>query len=429
MSWWRGLVPVRFAPDGEARSRAGVRVEGGPPVQSDTGQNYYIVWGAVLSHLSSAASRTVPSRWACGRGGGGGCWDRAWQGCPQRGSRRWALRWRESLVELRQEAAGGGRQWLGGGGCGRLGGGGAGFVILQGQVLQSCVDPGWCLRLSSSTEWTVYEMACFLCFPLLCTETGTHSAFLLTEFGVFQYTDKVVDVLETRLLYGGLWKNFTYFLRVARAVRRAPFSGSHLPLCLASVYVAFGRISLIFIVLVVPASLRSLHLKIWTLFLLAVIWRWDAVFRRLWRIFRAPPGCPGVERQFLEPSMARSSLPSRASLANWTVVTWTYTHSSRFQNNNNNNTIWRGSVFTGEEPPPHSGELKHALTQAGGQPKSQLSRPVSSRHHISMQHRQRRKQLNSDTNDSNRKYLKEVQEKKKRRNFFFEKMKKWNEKH
>ena len=48
----------------------------------------------------------------------------------------------------------------------------------------------------------------------------------------------------------------------------------------ASVYVAFGRISHIFIVLVVPASLRSSHLKIWTLFLLAVIWRWEVGFRR-----------------------------------------------------------------------------------------------------------------------------------------------------
>ena len=38
----------------------------------------------------------------------------------------------------------------------------------------------------------------------------------------------------------------------------------------------------------------------------------------------------------------------------------------RVQNNNNNNTIWGGSVLTGEEPPPHSGELKHALSQAGG---------------------------------------------------------------
>ena len=33
-----------------------------------------------------------------------------------------------------------------------------------------------------------------------------------------------------------------------------------------------------FIVLVVSASLRSSHLKIWTLFLHAVIWRWEVVF-------------------------------------------------------------------------------------------------------------------------------------------------------
>ena len=49
-------------------------------------------------------------------------------------------------------------------------------------------------------------------------------------------------------------------------------------------------------------------------------------------------------------------------------------------NNNNNNTIWGGSVLTGEEPPPHSGELKHALSQAGGPTQSQLSRPMSSGH-------------------------------------------------
>ena len=39
--------------------------------------------------------------------------------------------------------------------------------------------------------------------------------------------------------------------------------------------------------------------------------------------------------------------------------------------------------FTGEEPPPHSGELTHDLPQAGGPTQSQLSRPMSSRHHIS----------------------------------------------
>ena len=100
--------------------------------------------------------------------------------------------------------------------------------------------------------------------------------------------------------------------------------------------VAFGRTSHIFIVLVVPASLRSSHLKICTLFLLAVVWRLDR-FLGGSDAFRAPPGCPGVERQFLEPSMAKSSLPSRAPLANWTMVTWTCAHSKLLQNNNNNN--------------------------------------------------------------------------------------------
>ena len=86
--------------------------------------------------------------------------------------------------------------------------------------------------------------------------------------------------------------------------------------------------------------------------------------------------------------------------------------------NNNNNSIWRVSVIRGEEPPPHSGELKHALTQAGGPTQSQLSRPMSSGHHISMEHRLRRKQLNSDTNASNKNFLKEIQEKRKGKFFF-----------
>ena len=53
--------------------------------------------------------------------------------------------------------------------------------------------------------------------------------------------------LGTVLLYGGLRKNFTYFLRVARAVRlefglyfHEPFvSGSHLHLCVATVHGGF----------------------------------------------------------------------------------------------------------------------------------------------------------------------------------------------
>ena len=46
-----------------------------------------------------------------------------------------------------------------------------------------------------------------------------------------------------------------------------------------------------------------------------------------------------------------------------------------------------------------------------------------------MEHRLRRKQLNSDTNASNKTYLKEVQEKKEEETFFFGKMRKENEKH
>ena len=80
----------------------------------------------------------------------------------------------------------------------------------------------------------------------------------------------------------------------------------------------------------------------------------------------------------------------------------------------------RGSVSPGEEPPPHSGELNHVLSQVGGPAQSQLSRPMSSGHHISMEHRLRRKhvQLNSDTDASNETFWKEIQEKRKRRNMF-----------
>ena len=112
------------------------------------------------------------------------------------------------------------------------------------------------------------------------------------------------------------------------------------------------------------------------------------------------------------------SISIRDCLACTVMVSWTYTHLSLTPynnncNNDNNDTICGGSVLTGEEPPPHFGELKHALPQAGGPTQSQLSRPMSSGHHISMEHRLRRKQLNSETNASNKKYLKEIQEKRK----------------
>ena len=42
-------------------------------------------------------------------------------------------------------------------------------------------------------------------------------------------------------------------------------------------------------------------------------------------IFRAPLGCPGVERQFSEPSMMKSSSSSRAPAQLVRSRLWTYT--------------------------------------------------------------------------------------------------------
>ena len=39
---------------------------------------------------------------------------------------------------------------------------------------------------------------------LVLPSAGTHSALFSAGCGVLQYIDKVVDVLGTRLLYGGL---------------------------------------------------------------------------------------------------------------------------------------------------------------------------------------------------------------------------------
>ena len=61
----------------------------------------------------------------------------------------------------------------------------------------------------------------------------------------------------------------------------------------------------------------------------------------------------------------------------------------------NNNTIWGGSVSTGEEPPPHSGELKHAQHPSRRQQPTIPAINALCRQDtdISMEHRLRRKQL------------------------------------
>ena len=61
----------------------------------------------------------------------------------------------------------------------RLGGGGA---VRRGSD-KFCSPASFLGGASdSSTEWTVYEMACFLCFPLLWTETGTPQCFSWCRF-------------------------------------------------------------------------------------------------------------------------------------------------------------------------------------------------------------------------------------------------------
>ena len=195
-------------------------------------------------------------------------------------------------------------------------------------------------------------MACFLCFPLLCTETGTHSAFLLAGFGVLQYIDKVVDVGDAVALWR-LCERISHFLRV-RAVclesglfPRALCSGSHLPLCAATVHGSFWTNFFCFLREKWTLSfLRSSHP---TLFLRAIsgssacvsqhcFWKNFSYFHRdaqfelenldYFSCSHVAVGCgfdaffallrvvPELSASFLEPSMAKSSLPSRAHHAN-----------------------------------------------------------------------------------------------------------------
>ena len=148
-----------------------------PPVQSDTGQNYYMS-RAELSYLSSAASRTVPSRWASGRGGVGVEIALGWA-VPNVRARRWALQCRESLVfsvkkrQAGQAVAGRWRRWWAA--WRGLVGAGRGGRRLPGALLRSlrsCSDKfqqsfDWrCPRSSSSTSVGHSCYACRDVYPL-----------------------------------------------------------------------------------------------------------------------------------------------------------------------------------------------------------------------------------------------------------------------
>ena len=144
-------------------------------------------------------------------------------------------------------------------------------------------------------------------------------------------------------------------------------------------------------------------------------------FFRILRHFSRSSSCPGVERQFFELSSAHSCECSRAPagvpISNSDVVDiHAFRESSEQQQQQQSYNLERLRLSS-EEPPPHSGELKHALAQAGAQPNPSCPALCRQGHHISMEHRLRRKQLNFDTNASIKKYSKEIQEKRKEQNF------------
>ena len=100
-----------------------------------------------------------------------------------------------------------------------------------------------------------------------------------------QFIPKIFGIISTSSIWQSprasvsvvFWKNFTYFHRVGCPGLSAQFALENLDYISSRSQIGGGR-----------------------------------VFRRLLRIFRAPPGYLGFERQFSEPSMVKSSLPSLA---------------------------------------------------------------------------------------------------------------------
>ena len=128
--------------------------------------------------------------------------------------------------------------------------------------------------------------------------------------------------------------NFELFLRAVSG------SGRNLPYLRQSTLL-LGRIPHIFIVLVVLASLRSSHLKIWTLFLLAFIWRWDGVFGGSDAFFALFPVVPELSASFWSPRWRRV-LRHRGLPMPISTGLCGYTHClalDRVLNNNNNTTM------------------------------------------------------------------------------------------
>ena len=177
-----------------------------PPVQSDTGQNYYMPGARAVRHgcrvitiVYIKASRVLwpsPMQYL----GAWLAWERfavqylgaklAWEwDCDPERCRRW---W--------------GRCGGGGGGGGAVGCCGRLPVIMQRQVLQSCTESamtsGWCLssvhrQCGRCSRWRAS------CASLCCEQRQVPTVLFSSWLWLVQYIDKVVDV-GTWLLYGGL---------------------------------------------------------------------------------------------------------------------------------------------------------------------------------------------------------------------------------
>ena len=97
-------------------------------------------------------------------------------------------------------------------------------------------------------------------------------------------------------------------------------------------------------------------------------------FSRFFRIFRAPPSHPGVERQFSEPSSTHTCECSRvpAQFHAQSLLTWTLCVKARVKNNNNNNTTAFLEQLTVSPNP--GGGLQHFQPVQGSAASSSVSR-------------------------------------------------------
>ena len=170
-------------------------------------------------------------------------------------------------------------------------------------------------------------------------------------FRVLQYTDKVVDVPGDAVAPWRLVKEVHIFslccsrclLGILTLFPRAPCIWQQLAQTPITLRFTLGNWELflravsgshrvrqstllleefhIFIVLVVPASLRSSHLKNLDIISTCSLWRWEGFSAALTHFSRSSRSS-GVERHFSEPSMVKSSLPSRAPAQFILSVCW-----------------------------------------------------------------------------------------------------------